>query len=143
MAKPRSSLEKHKTDFYKDNELHRSKHRGIKPNVITKNCYFVVSLFRYFVRLIVRHCKDSDVKITGDALESRHSPILLITMIKKLLIISFSLFFLAACGKSDDVKIDFKGPTSAPDISKMKPTYGPNDPVPVTPPTQEQGQPSK
>jgi hypothetical protein len=65
-------------------------------------------------------------------------------MIKKLLVILSSLFFLAACGKSgDDVKIDFKGPITPPDLTKIKPAYGPNDPVPANPPIEQPTQPSE
>jgi hypothetical protein len=92
-------------------------------------------------------------------------------MIKKLLIISSSLFFLVACGKTNSIKTDdinagnvnpevinvnndvktdtakpdevqpddtqavelppgFQGPTTPPDPSKMRPTYGPNNTAP-------------
>jgi len=53
-------------------------------------------------------------------------------MAKKLLVILLSLFFLVACGqKEETVKVNFKGPTTAPDPTKLMPTYGPNDPAPT------------
>ena len=61
-------------------------------------------------------------------------------MAKKLLVILFSLFFLVACGKKEiSVPDGFKGPTSAPDPSKLMPTYGPNDPVPASVPANNNG----
>ena len=53
-------------------------------------------------------------------------------MLKKSFIIICILFFLVACGKKDDVpQIDIKGPTTGPDVTKVTPDYGPNDPIPV------------
>ena len=48
-------------------------------------------------------------------------------IIKKILIVICSMLFLAACAKKDEMKIDFRGPTSGPDPAKMQPAYGPND----------------
>lgn len=52
-------------------------------------------------------------------------------MFKKIVVILMSLFFLVACGKKDEVKIDFKGPTRGPDPITTTPSYGPNDSIPA------------
>ncbi len=55
-----------------------------------------------------------------------------IRMMKKLLVITCVLFFLVACGKKDDIpQIDIKGPAIGPDVTKVTPDYGPNDPEPI------------
>jgi hypothetical protein len=39
---------------------------------------------------------------------------------------------LVACGKKEKApEIDIKGPATGPDVTKVTPDYGPNDPVPV------------
>ena len=53
---------------------------------------------------------------------------------KKLIVIIFSLFFLTACGKKEKelvVPDSFRGPTTGPDIEKLQPSFGPNDPSPA------------
>ncbi len=55
-------------------------------------------------------------------------------MIRRILAILLVTLFLAACAKKEPEAVipdGFKGPTSGPDLSKIQPTYGPNDPVPV------------
>lgn len=53
-------------------------------------------------------------------------------MIKKFLFVLLSLAVLTACGGPAKPKVDFGSPTGGPDLQKMTPSYGPNDPVPVS-----------
>ena len=59
-------------------------------------------------------------------------------MLKKILVIFFLVLFLAGCGcqKKEEITIEFDGPTSGPDLDKLKPPYGPNDPVPTEEPRE-------
>ncbi len=56
-------------------------------------------------------------------------------MIRKIFAILLITLFLAACGKKTEPEViipdGFKGPTQGPDLSKIQPTHGPNDPTPV------------
>lgn len=50
-------------------------------------------------------------------------------MTKLFAIMLSAVVFLTACGKHES-PIEFKGPSGPPDFEKIKPTSGPNDPVP-------------
>ncbi len=52
-------------------------------------------------------------------------------MFKKIVVVLMSLFFLVACGKKEEVKVDFKGPMGGPDPVTTSPSYGPNDSIPT------------
>jgi len=51
-------------------------------------------------------------------------------MIKKIVILLLSFFLFAACAPKNTPKVDFQGPSIAPDLLKIAPTYGPNEPEP-------------
>ena len=52
-------------------------------------------------------------------------------MIKKFLFVLLSLVVFSACGGPAKPKVDFGSPTGGPDLEKMRPGYGPNDPIPT------------
>jgi hypothetical protein len=53
-------------------------------------------------------------------------------MNKKAILFFISLCLLTSCAaKPAKPTINFNPPTSGPDLSTMKPSYGPNDPVPT------------
>ncbi len=52
-------------------------------------------------------------------------------MAKKFLIVLISLFVLAGCSGRKAAKIDFGTPEGGPDMQKLTPTSGPNDPAPA------------
>ncbi|MBI5421618.1 hypothetical protein HZA44_00585 [Candidatus Peregrinibacteria bacterium] len=52
-------------------------------------------------------------------------------MIKKFPLLLLSLVFLTACGRAAKPVVDFGSPTGGPDLQKMTPSYGPNDPIPT------------